>query len=648
MSTRIRDLDAQTFAQRYGCDRFVATVLGNRLEYVLEHVCQRLLSCAFSPLLRDFYDFAATITGAPGDGYPTPVVSKTFMAFTGTMTESVRNTIEEYGPQRLQPGDVIIANDPYRIGTHVNDVLFCRPVFHDGLLVAFITIKAHQLDIGGAVPGGFSINKTSVYENGLVLSPRALMQAGEPVRETWSLFIDNARFAPVLVRDMQTLCACLDLGEQLLHASLQRYGAAALRGAMAYVVDADAERMTQALARLPDGVWHGEALVDCDGMDDSEEYPVRCTITKRGERMEIDLSGTARQARTSINGSFLDVKATVGVALKFMLDPNGRFTSGMYRPVDLVIPDGAICSALPPDGVIFAYGESTNALLLAMLQAMADALAEDAVAGDTGSPNLHTALGFHPDGRLWIAVGVAGGEAGPWGATRAGDADSLSKFYQANSIDTPIEISELDSPVVILRREYVADSAGPGFNRGGAAVLKDSTFLAPASHNLITLRLKRATGKGVRGGGDGALGGTWLWKPQAGERVALQSTGAASYRAAIRVAGMLDEQTGLAGSSGTYHWPGRDKDWATPPGAVWRYVTNGGGGWGDPWTREPQRVLRDVRDGYVTQVGAARDYGVVVSGDPLHDPEGLSVDAAATAALRAARGIRPGAAATTG
>lgn len=647
MTARIRDLDEGQFRQRYGCDRFVATVLGNRLEYVLEHVCQRLLSCAFSPLLRDFYDFAATITGAPADGYPTPVVSKTFMAFTGTMTESVRNTIEEYGPQRLRPGDVIIANDPYRIGTHVNDVLFCRPLFHDGLLVAFITIKAHQLDIGGTVPGGFSVNKTSVYENGLVLSPRALVQAGEPVRETWSLFVDNARFAPVLVRDMQTLCACLDLGEQLLQVSLQRYGASALRGAMAYAVDADAERMTQALARLPDGVWRGEALVDCDGLDDSEQYPVRCTLTKRGGHLEIDLSGTARQARTSINGSFLDVKATVGVALKFMFDRNGRFTSGMYRPVDLVIPDGAICSALPPDGVIFAYGESTNALLLAMLQAMADAIGEDAVAGDTGSPNLHTAHGLHPDGKLWIAVGVAGGEAGPWGATRAGDADSHSKFYQANSIDTPIEISELDSPVVILRRQYVPDSAGPGFNRGGAAVLKDSTFLAPAMHNLITLRLKQPTGKGVRGGGDGALGGTWLWKPHAGERVALQSTDASSYRTAIRVAGLLDEQTGLAGPSGTYHWPGRDRDWATPAGAVWRYVTNGGGGWGDPWTRDPQRVLRDVRDGYVTQAGARRDYGVVVLGDPDQDPEGLQVDDKATAALRASN-VRPGAAAATG
>ncbi|MET0292443.1 MAG: hydantoinase B/oxoprolinase family protein, partial [Steroidobacteraceae bacterium] len=522
----------------------------------------------------------------------------------------------------------------YRIGTHVNDLLFSRPVFHEGRLVAFVTLKAPQLDVGGAVPGGFSATKTSVYENGLVLSPRALMLSGQPVRETWTLIIDNARFAPVLVRDMQTICDCLDLGERLLLASLERYGTDAVHGAMRYACDADAERMSRALAAVPDGTWHGEALVDCDGLDASEEYPVRCTLRKRGARIEIDLSGTARQARTSINGTFLDVKATVGVALKFLFDPNGRFTSGMYRPVDIVIPPGAICSALPPDGVVFAYGESTNAMLLAILQAMADAVGEAAIAGDVGSPNLHTARGVATDGSPWIAVGVAGGEAGPWGATSAGDADSYSKFYQANSIDTAIEVSEADSPVVILRREYVVDSAGAGFNRGGAAVLKDSTFLAPASHSLIVLRFKEPTGKGVRGGADGATGGVWLWHPQAGERVARPARGIEGFRSAIRVAGRLDRDSGAPSAQGEYHWFGRDPEWATQPGAVWRYMTNGGGGWGDARTRDPERVRRDVRDGYVSVDGARADYAVVIVGDPARDPEGLRVDVDATAALR--------------
>jgi N-methylhydantoinase B len=236
-----------------------------------------------------------------------------------------------------------------------------------------------------------------------------------------------------------------------------------------------------------------------------------------------------------------------------------------------------------------------------------------------------------------LSIGVAGGERGPWGATKAGDADSFSIFYQANSIDTAIEVSEADAPVVILRREYVTDSSGPGYNRGGAAVLKDSTFLAPAAHNLIVLRYKQPTGKGVRGGGDGTLGGVWLWEGTADGAVTQRGTTPESFRTAIRVAGRMDPATGLPSLDGEYQWFGREREWKTAAGAVWRYMTNGGGGWGNPMERDPERVRRDVRDGYVSIEGARRDYGVVVLGDPARDPEGLRIDAAATSTLRAGR-----------
>lgn len=635
MNTRLRTLDDKNFAARYACNRFEATVLGNRFHYILEHMCGRLLACAFSPILRDFYDFAATLTGAPERGYPTPVVSKTFIAFTGTMTESVRNTVEEYGVDQLGEGDVLIGNDPYRTGTHVNDLLFILPVFHAGKVVAFVNIKAHQLDMGGSVPGGFSSTKTNTYENGLVLSPRLLMKAGKPVRETWNLIGDNVRFAELLARDMQTLCACIRMGEQLLQDSITRYGINAVQGAMDYLCDADAERMRMAIAALPDGDWRGEAMVDADGLDASEEYPVRVLIRKRGDQLEIDVSGTARQARTCINGTWLDTKTVVGAALKFMLDPNGAFTSGTYRNVDIVIPDGAICSALPPEGAVFAYGESTNALLAAMFQALSQALGDGAIAGDHGAPNLHTGVGFHPNGQLWVAVGVAGGETGPWGATKQGDADSFTKFSQANSIDTAIEASEADYPLVIMRRDYVPDSGGAGYHRGGAAVMKDSLWLQDATHSLITLRFKKPSGFGVLGGNDGITGGVWMWQREQKQGKAQLATDAQSFAQATAVAGRLDAHTQQASFTGDYVYYARSPNWPTKAGASFRYITNAGGGWKDPFTREPERVLKDVRDGYVTIAGARHDYGVVILGDPEWDPEGLIIDENATSTLRA-------------
>ena len=634
-SPLIRDLDPAEFAARYGCDRFVATVLANRYTYILEHLCERLLACAFSPILRDFYDFAATLSGPPELNYCTPVVSKTFVAFTGTMTDSVRNTIMEYGPERLEPGDVIIGNDPYRTGTHVNDVLFSRPVFFEGKLSGFVNLKAHQLDMGGSVPGGFSSTKTNVYENGLVMSPRALIKAGRPVRETWTLIGDNVRFGDLLSRDMKTICACLELGEQLLLASLERYGRDAVLGTMKYICDADAECISEALKRIPDGTYHGESMVDCDGIDDTEEYPVRVTIRKAGGRIEIDLSGTGRQARTCINGTYLDTKTTVGVALKFLLDPDGPFTSGLYRCVDVVIPDGAICSALPPDGAVFAYGESTNAMIGAIFQALENAVGEAAIGGDISSPNLHTGQGRYPDGRLWIAVGVGGGEHGAWGGTRHGDADSYNCFLQANSIDTAIEASEADYPLATLRREYLPDRAGAGYNRGGTGVVKDTLWFNDATHSLITLRYKKATGFGVRGGKDGEIGGVWLWQNETGAKPHQIGLDPDAYKAAEPVAGRIDPETKLATIKGDYVYFGRSPTWPTKPMSTFRYITNAGGGWGDPLEREIERVKRDVRDGYITIEGAREDYGVIISGDPEWDPENLVIDVQATENLRA-------------
>lgn len=622
---KLRELEDDAFFERFACDRYTATVLANRFEYILEHVCTRLLQCAFSPMLRDLFDFGATITGPRELDYPTPVVGNGLLLFTGTMTESIKNSAEEFGVERLREGDVLIANDPYRTGTHVSDILFMRPVFDGDRLVSFITIKAHQLDIGGAVPGGFSATKTSVYENGLVLSPRLLVRGDQVVPETWSLIMDNVRFGEMLGADIQTIIACLRLGSDLMRASIAHYGADAILGTMQYMVDADAERMTEALERLPDGDYTGEGLLDADGVSADEEFPVRVTLRKRGGNLEVDLSGTSRQARSSINATALDAKTAVGVALKFLLDPYNGFTSGLYRCIDIALPQGSVVSSMPPEGVVFTYGEPTNVIVTSILRALAAPLGELAIAGDFGSPNLHTGFGQHENGHMWVAGGVGGGEHGPWGATSAGDADSYTLFFQANGLDIAVEASEVDAPLAILRREYVTDTAGAGYHRGGAAVMKDTKWLTPAGHNPITLRVKEATGFGANGGDDGVRSGVWLWQ---------DGSQAGDYRSATRLAGLFDEETGELDPEGAYAWFGREKQWLTEAGAVFRYITASGGGWGDPRTREPERVLRDVRDGYVSIEGAREHYGVVITGDPEWDPEGLVLDEAATARLR--------------
>jgi N-methylhydantoinase B len=189
----------------------------------------------------------------------------------------------------------------------------------------------------------------------------------------------------------------------------------------------------------------------------------------------------------------------------------------------------------------------------------------------------------------------------------------------------------------MLRHEIVPDTAGPGYHRGGSGVVRDSLWLQPAHHYAMPLRFRVPSGFGVNGGGDGETGGVWLWEPPADGVVRQRGAGEDDYRDAVPVTGHLDPETHAPSRSGEYVWFGREPLWRTQPLAVLRYVSNGGGGWGDPLEREPERVKVDVRDGYVSVTGAARDYGVVVTGDPDDDPEGLAVDLEATERLRASR-----------
>lgn len=637
--TRIRDLDDEAFADRYGADRFTTSVLANRMRYVVEHMCSGLLTNAFSLILRDWYDFAATVSGPPQLNYPMSAVSNSLAVFFGTMADGLRNSVEEYGPENLRPGDLLICNDPYRTGTHVNDILFARPIFHDGQLVSFVTLRAHQLDMGGIIPAGFSATKRDVYENGLVISPQLLYREDKPVRSTFNLIFDNARFGPLLLPDLKTIYQNLKLGERLIGESIERYGIEAYLGAIRYSCDVSADSMRSALAEIPDGVYEGEEEIDCDGIDASIEYRIKVKIVKAGENIEVDLSGTSPQARTCINASVLDTKTGVGLALKYLLDPKTPFTSGTYRPIDIVLPSSTVVSATPPDGAVFLYWEGSSPVFLAVSRALADALGDRAVGGDYGSLSIHNANGVHPNGMPWVTTAQCGGEHGPWGATRHGDADSYSVIYLANNLDPATEAIEADVPVVVLRKEYLSDTAGSGTNRGGSAVLKDTLWLSEAEHWSSSLHTKTTSGFGVNGGRDGTAGATWLFSKETFDVDAEQDLLGLEdsvYARATPVAGVLDPDTHVRDEAGgRYFYFASNPVWRTKPGAIFRYLTNGGGGWGDPLKRDPDRVKTSVRDGYVSIDGAARDYGVVVIGDPDNDPEGLRIDLGATEALRA-------------
>ena len=636
----LRDLSQAEFHSLYGTDRFTAATLASRMRYVVKHMSTRLMTSAFSMILRDWYDFAVTISGPPEMNYPMSTGSDSLLNFMFTMPEGVRNTIEEIGVENVRQGDVIICNDPYRVGLHVNDVAFIRPVFSNGRLTSFVAIRAHQLDMGGAVPGGFSGTKKNVQETGLVIPPMFLYRDDKPIASTFNLIFDNARFAPLLLPDMKSLYQCLLLGERLLHESIARYGFDAYLGAIRYACDVSADAMRHAIAtKIPDGVYYGEDMLDSDGLSEGREYRVRAKITKVGHRLELDFSGSSPEAPASINCGPLDVKAGVGVALKMLIEQETPLSSGVFRDIDIVLPPGTFVSATPT-GPVFMYWEPQFCVLSAVYKAFSQALGDEAIGLDFGSMMVHNGSGVRKDGTPWLSVATCGGEHGPWGATKVGDGDSYTVNHTGNNLDPAIEAIESEIPGVFMRKEYAIDTGGPGKFRGGAAVIRDTYWLEPGSHGQTTLHTKSPAGVGANGGRSGTSQACWTFPPEsfdvAKEQRPLPIDDANVYRGSEPMAGVLDPETKALDPAGKYFYFASRAVWELEPGSSMRFQTAGGGGWGDPLERDPERVKRDVRDEYVSIKGALRDYGVVITGEPKIHPERLEIDQAATERHRAA------------
>ncbi|MGJ9413234.1 hydantoinase B/oxoprolinase family protein [Aeromicrobium sp. CF4.19] len=629
---RLRDLGEDELFSTYGGSRFTMSILASRFQYVMEHVCGQLLNNAFSPIIRDFYDFSASLSGGPAQAYQTPAVAKTLSLFFGSMRNAVAISFDEFGVDDIADGDVLIANDPYRVGTHVNDMCFMRPVFVDGELVSVLTIRAHQLDIGGRVPGGFSGMKKDVYENGLVVPPTLLYRNDRPVRSTFSLIVGNSRFGALLLPDIQSIFESLRFGERLIKETIDKYGLAAFKGAFDYACDAAAELMQTALEALPDGDYEGTEYLDCDGADPDEAHQVNVTIRKRAGRAEFDFSGTSVQGRTSLNACWPDALTVVSMALKFLIDPRSPFCSSVLRDVDVVLPRGSVVSAESPAAVML-YWEPMEAAFAAICRALNPVLGSGALAGDARATQIHSVAGTSADGVPWVtALGAVGG----WGAERTGDADSGQIGYLMNYFLVEVESLESGIPTVVLRREYETDSGGPGVHRGGAGLFEDTYWSTGTDHQITMASLKTPNGFGADGGGAGVQGGAWMWDNlELGAGTWDRLDDECAHASSAPICGVMDPQTLRRSASGRYyHWAAGDP-WAAGEGAWFRVVSGGGGGWGDPRQRVPEAVLADVRDGYVSPEGAASRYGVVVLGDPEIDPEGLSIDRDATASLRA-------------
>lgn len=581
-------------------DPILFQVLNSAFSSITDEMGALVRRAAFSLVVSEGGDYSGTISTRQGDLVASGVTD--LAAHLGTIPFTVKGTLDWIGvpaEEWFRPGDIAIVNDPYIGGTHHNDVRAIMPVWFGDRLVAFIQNSMHWTDIGGHVPGTFDPNARSSYGEGLAIPPVHIVREGVFQSEVADLILRNVRLAEQARGDLLTMIGAVRLGERRMQELAAHHGADTIVSAMDEVIDYSEQLLRDELAKVPDGSWEVEALMDRDpGSDSDAPLAARMTLTIAGNGARMDFSASSGPAKGAMNSSRAVTISSAVVTLK-MLFPHIPMNQGVFRAIDFVLPEGTLLSAVFPAPVSGCAAGVYPAVGDLVLKAFIRLIPERAMAGPTGLLNI--VMGGE-DGRpgrtgeefvmyLWLEGGWGGRLA------RKDNAVAMTTFA-TTATNQPVELHERLCPVVFDCYRIETDSAGPGWHRGGPGITRRWSF---PWNDVVLSDL-----------GDGERFGPWGW---AGGRDARPNR--------FVMAPGTDEELDV-GMFRT-NLPVRQ-------GRLLDCFQPGGGGYGDPFARSVEHVLDDVIDGYVSVEGAERDYGVAIVLDPATgDPV---VDEVRTAALR--------------
>jgi N-methylhydantoinase B len=582
-----------------GVDPVTVEIVEGTLASIEREVETAIGRTARSPMIRDAHDFRAGIH----DARLRKLTGRSYSAL-------VHPVARDFPLDTMRPGDVFFHNDVYLseggIG-HLPDLCVTVPVFADGRVVAFVQAFGHHDDIGGAVPGSMPSHATSVFEEGLMVPPIRLWDAGVPNRAALTIMTRNSRMPDSLAADLDAECSACLMGARRLAELFDRYGRATVEACFDAIVEATTEAFRrELLARIPDGTWAWEDYAEHDGVDPPRLHAQRITLTKTSEdggRLILDFTGTSPQAKGPINhcGDYAD-----GNFLAKWLAPILRnLAESPERAAELDVNEGVVPLLelrFPPKGTLLTpvFPAPTNArtfVILRLLGVLAGVLAKatgGAMPADQETIRYTGVYGDDADGRPYLMREVLGGGSG--GRPYADGEDTVHVVPDSRNI--PVEFAESRWPFLVERLDLAVDSGGPGRHRGGLGyekhirMLRDASFMSIADRSLLACW-------GVAGGRAGRPFQVVIDPGGPGERAVEALADAEPVRA----------------------------------GEVIRIRTTGGGGWGDPLDRPYDEVARDVAWRKVSVAGARDDYGVVVTGPP-DDPR---VDESASDALRAGR-----------
>ena len=558
-----------------------------------------------SPMIREARDFRAGIH----DRRCRKLTGRSYSAL-------VQPIVRDFPIETMRPGDVFFHNDVYGseggIG-HLPDLCVTVPVFDAGDVVAFVQAFGHHDDIGGAVPGSMPSHAISAYQEGIIVPPVRLYQAGRANEDVIRIMTRNSRLPDSLRGDLDSEVAACRMGAERLADLFRRYGRAQVEGCFDAILDRTTETFRrELLSRIPEGTYVWEDYAEHDGVDPPRLHTQRITLTRTPDRLVIDFTGTSPQAKGPINhaGNYAD-----GVFLKKWLAPILRnLADTPERMAELDVNEGVVPLIelrFPPPGTLLTpvFPAPTNArtfVILRLLGILAGAIAKAVDGRIPADQETIRYTGFHgldDEGEFYLMREVLGGGSG--GRWYADGSDTVHVVPDSKNL--PAEFTETRFPLRVERLALATDSGGPGYRRGGLGylkefrVLRDSSFLCVADRAILSCW-------GLRGG-----------------------KASAPFRVTIDPGGPNERVL-----------PGLVDDEPIPAGTLVRVETTGGGGWGDPLEREPELVALDVLQGKVSARSAREDYGIVLATNADGEPR---VEAAATMTLRerlrSSRGPQP-------
>jgi N-methylhydantoinase B len=573
-------------AQSARIDPVTFEVITNALDSIADQAAIALFRSAYSAIVRDSLDYSTAVFDAKGRMLSQGLTTALHI---GSFPDAMANLLEVHGSS-MRDGDIFICNDPYSArGMHLPDVYVIKPVFVTDRLLGFVTTLTHMADIGGITPGSNPVHSTEIFQEGLRIPLLKLHDAGVPNETVLAIIAQNTRLPVKVLGDLRAQVAGCVVAERSFLALADRYGIEQLETYFQAMIDYSERVMRSVLSAVPDGCYEFTDYIDGLG---EEPVPIvfHVAVTIAGSEMTVDWTGTSPQVKAGINAPLPNTKAATALAARLLVRQPLPNCVGYMLPLRTIAPEGTIVNPREPAGCA-TRGITAMRMLDTLLGALAQAV-PDRIPACTGGDNYWPTIGGYHERNAFAYVESI---MGTWGGRPNRDGAEGAPHPGGNQPNQPIEMVETRHPLQVTRYGLVENTGGAGLNRGGLALERE--YRVRTEEAILTIRTdrRRHLPYGLNGGDPG----TPAWN-------------------------ILN--------------PGSDRERILPTlpmeaielreGDVLRIQTAGGGGWGDPLDRDPQRVLEDVIDEKLDSERAMRCYGVVI------DPARQSIDQQATNGLR--------------